>query len=798
MRSWSTALLAVLALTPSSAARLQAEPSALPARVVAVGLPGAGAVAPVGTFHPGGPFHDKPAFAASTQPGRILDPTRVLVASSSNFGAPRVAEDASEGAVLSIDPHGPVLVVPPRFATARDQAGALEGRVQLYTAQSRAFLNSVTSPRAASASYPAVSNPLGISINNAFGRVWFVNAPQGAKGIGLNTIVDPGGTPLADAPSQSAGGVFAGDITNRREQIVPGSLRSPAVANAFLGHSPDGSKRAVFAVLTGEGSLVQVHAELGIDGLAPAGTVAPIPISPPNDAQAHITRTGMIFNWVPDRILYVAEPERNAIMALILRTDDKLFRIGTRRSFMPPELNVPIDLSPATPEVANPGFAGNTTMAGGSDFYVANRGNGTIVRMRQDGTVMAVRRVLLPGGQPLGAGRLNGIAVSPDAQRIWLTINGTLPEFPDSPGALLEVPAFGPGRAAALAPPAIAPMTAGPVDVIGRGKALFTTDFSPEQGLGPLFNKRACVQCHNSPTTGGAGYDGLAVIHRVGRFDGRSFDPLIGLGGPLARFHSVSELGIPCDLAAGPPAGANLISVRNSQPLYGLGLIDAIPDEVIRAGAVARGKIHGRLNIVRDAQGRERVGRYGWKADIASLTQFVGEAFRNELGITTPTAPTDLMQSSQCGRSTPALDDDGTMVTAVAAYIASLPPPPSRLGPQHREGAALFASVGCASCHTPALPANGREVALYSDLLLHDMGPALDDRVMQGHAEGRHWRTSPLWGLAWRGRLLHDGRAISVKDAILAHDGEAADAARAFRLLDWSDQAKLMAFLLAL
>ena len=95
------------------------------------------------------------------------------------------------------------------------------------------------------------------------------------------------------------------------------------------------------------------------------------------------------------------------------------------------------------PEVANPGFSSNTTLAGDSDLYVANRGNGTIMRLRQDGTVVAVRQVNVPGLGPLGADRLNGIAVSPDAARIWVTIRGELPEFPGLEGAVVELPAFG-------------------------------------------------------------------------------------------------------------------------------------------------------------------------------------------------------------------------------------------------------------------------------------------------------------------------------------------------------------------
>src|SRR5262245_41159844 len=362
LRCLSIVLISTFAGGQTSLAQQSREPPALTARVVAVGIAGAGAVAPVGTFHPGGPIRDKPEFFAFTQPGRILDGKRVLVASSSNFGAPRAHQDEAEGSILSIDPDGATIVIPSRFGSAGGQASALDGRVQLFTAQSAPFLNSVTSPNAASASQPSVSNPLGISINNAFGRLWFTSAPKGTQGIGLESIIDPGGMPLAGAPSKLGGGVFAGVITNRPQQIMPGDLHSPAIANAFVGMSPDGSKRAVFIVLTADGALVQAHAEFAVDGLAPPKTIAPIALPTAADAdRAGITRTGMIFNWVPDRVLFITEPERNAIAALTLENDDK-FRLKNKRTFTAPELSTPIDLTPVVPEIANPGFASNTTL----------------------------------------------------------------------------------------------------------------------------------------------------------------------------------------------------------------------------------------------------------------------------------------------------------------------------------------------------------------------------------------------------------------------------------------------------
>ncbi|MBV8714136.1 MAG: hypothetical protein JOZ65_03620 [Chloroflexi bacterium] len=444
MRTWLTVaiVLAAAGCAPALPSQPAATPApqqtlALPARIVAVGIPGAAAVSPVGTFHPGGPIHDTPDFAAYTQPGRILDPERILVTSSSNFGAPKARDDQPEGAVLSIDAHASQpLVIPSSFATAGGQATALDGRVQLFTAQSPAFLNKLTKPAAVTADQPAVANPRGISINNAFGRLWFPNIPTGLQGYGTESIVDPDGRPLANAPDDTAGGVFAAALTNRNDQKVSGALATGAVGNALLGRSPDGSTKAVFAVVTADGALLQAHAAQGIDGLAPAGAVHPIASNGPS-------RAGMLFNWTPDRMLLVAEPSTNSIAVVPLTDDGAVFHSQSVTHLSAPELQTPVDLTPAVPEVANPDFSSNTTLAGGSDLYVANAGNGHIVRMRQDGKVVAVRSIQVPGAGELAADRVQGIAISADATRLWITVSGSLPGYPNADGGLLEVPAFG-------------------------------------------------------------------------------------------------------------------------------------------------------------------------------------------------------------------------------------------------------------------------------------------------------------------------------------------------------------------
>jgi hypothetical protein len=711
----------------------------------------------------------------------VLDPARILTTSSSNFGAPPARGIALEGSVLSIDPNGDTIAVPADFAAADGQASTLHGRVQLFTARSLHFNSAHSLPR--------VGRPLGISINNAFGLLSFANAPFSSAVQGLVSVAGPEGKHLSHK-------VLAGPI-----------------ANVMLGPTPDDPKQAVFAVLTADGAIMQVREGQEAEELAPAGTICGIgfaeiavrlhdrtPSLPYADPKCPV-RIGIIFRWFPDRTLFAADPVRNAVIALPLTTSGEGFRAATNRIYKLPEFDTPIDLAPADPEAASPAYASNTTLARGSDMYVANRGNGTIVRMREDGAVLAVRRVTLPGGQSLGPGRLNGIAVSPEATRIWLTAGGTLPGYPDAPGAILEIPAFGPAQANEQR--SDAPASGGnsrASRMAARGARLFNMSFTPRQGLGPLYNAQSCSGCHQSPRSGGMGPGGFAAVQRIGRRDGSSFDPLIGHGGPIARKHAVAKLGSQCSLAAGAPALANVISTRNSPPLFGLGLIEAIPDETIRAGAVRHGPGAGRPNIVRDPEGRGRPGRFGWKADTASLEQFVAEAFRNELGMTNPLAPADLVPpQADCGNAaSAAIKIDRAAVHAVVAFITSLPPPLPAAEKQDPIGRILFSAAGCTACHTPALIGPAGKASLYSDLLLHDMGPALDDGIVQGEARGQDWRTTPLWGLGKRRRFLHDGRARNVEDAIMTHDGEGRQAAAAFSQLTRWEQDALLTFLLGL
>ena len=423
-------------------------------RLVVTGIPGASAVAPIGSFLPGGPIHDKPELAAFTQPGRVLDPNRFLVASQSNFGAAKANLDQAAGSLLSIDPRGAqVLHVPASFASSGDQASALGGAVQMYSAQSVNWRNGIYNPTAVTAKQTGVSNPIGLSINNAFGRLWPANAPYGLSGPGTSTIDDPDGRPLKGAPNSRTGGVYFDDQTGRQPaQIIPGALRHAAVGTAFLGASPDGSKRAVFSVIAADGSIVQEHTGKALDGLAPAGTVAPLlgkswdEDEESAEGQGSLTpRLGAIVNYTPSRILYVSQPFDDSILAITLGvggpTGNEVFVPTGTRVIRATQLRQPVDLAPVNIETENTNWSSNTTMEEGSDFYVCNRGNGTIVRMRQDGSVVAVRRVRVKG-RHLGSARLNGIATSSDHSRIWVTYVGEVGESDQSDGGAIELAAF--------------------------------------------------------------------------------------------------------------------------------------------------------------------------------------------------------------------------------------------------------------------------------------------------------------------------------------------------------------------
>jgi hypothetical protein len=456
----------------------------LSARVVAKNIPGASAIAQVGPFVTGGtltpgdpsicanPSPIPSKFPTYIQPGAVLDPTRLLVGSVSNFGAPLPASGGLQGSLLSIDPSGSAtLVVPANFDSSGDQESTLGGSVQMFSANSPHWLNSVNNPNAATAQYAGVGNPLGLSNNNGFGRIWPANSPFSLHGIGSSSILDPTGLPLKGAPNALIGGVYVGDLTDRnivtnppQPQVISGALKTGGVGTALLGPSPDGTCKAVFVVVTADGAIVQEHTLKGLDGVAPRGTVRPIlrddrdtarPIlvSDENTHQDAIEpRFGVVMNPYTNsstvvRQLFVSEPSYNTIAVLDLvvvgTAPNQVFGLGSVRRIGSWALRLPVDLAPVKRDMDTANWASNTTLDEGSDFYVANAGDNTIVRMRQDGTVVAIRRVVVKGRR-LDDLRLNGIAASTDATDTTppTTIFATFVGPRSGDGGVLAMPAF--------------------------------------------------------------------------------------------------------------------------------------------------------------------------------------------------------------------------------------------------------------------------------------------------------------------------------------------------------------------
>jgi CxxC motif-containing protein (DUF1111 family) len=384
-------------------------------------------------------------------------------------------------------------------------------------------------------------------------------------------------------------------------------------------------------------------------------------------------------------------------------------------------------------------------------------------------------------------------------------------------------------------------------DALVKGADLFTREWFPNDrkapggdGLGPYYNETSCVACHYQGGPGGAGptstnveilipgrrsgaadHSGLAdrtsrsmVLHRFG------VDPmyrawrlrLLGLEqladmpeSPETEMEQVRRLAD----SRSTVTTARLVQ-RNPPALFGAGLIDSLGEDVLLAAEKQKfpqfPEIGGRAHRLRDG----RVGRFGWKAEVPDLREFVLSACANELGLEAPghhqaTSPMDREPRAK------GLDLTQDECDALVAYVRHLPAPIPRrpAGLQESkavaEGRSLFEVAGCATCHRPQL---GNIDGIYSDLLLHDMGDALSDSG-RSYGDGspgsspstvtsREWRTPPLWGFRDSAPYLHDGRAASLEQAVAFHGGQAQSSAKRFFKLSTEEQLRVQAFLRSL
>jgi CxxC motif-containing protein (DUF1111 family) len=365
-------------------------------------------------------------------------------------------------------------------------------------------------------------------------------------------------------------------------------------------------------------------------------------------------------------------------------------------------------------------------------------------------------------------------------------------------------------------------------------KANFAASEGLGDGLGPIFNERGCANCHGVGAIGGAGEN---IEARYGTLTNGVFDPLASTGGSLRQLFGLGGFtvnGINCQSGtdANPAPGATIFAGRVTTPLFGLGLVDSLPDSAFdtlagRESSAIRGIVN-RVSIVlpntadsSQAIGGTRVGRFGWKAGVPDLAQFAADAYLNEMGITTnhcirgtavtafatenranrsPTnavingCPDDgvpgtddnfVAENNNCSGGLNQLQDDVQNFTFFMAHLAPPSPVAIQAGTSQDRGRTLFnsAALQCAQCHRTdsdvfrstsagGVP-SGITFAPYSDFLVHDMGTAGDFIGNAGDsvAVTRRIRTAPLWGLRFRNKLMHDGRTTDRMAAISGHAG---------------------------
>lgn len=370
-------------------------------------------------------------------------------------------------------------------------------------------------------------------------------------------------------------------------------------------------------------------------------------------------------------------------------------------------------------------------------------------------------------------------------------------------------------------------------------------------GLGPIFNNSSCIACH--PRDGRSAFP-VMINNRSGLLVRASIPGMDSHGGPLSApgfglqiqnqalfgytpeaayqvvFTEKTEtladgtviaLRKPTITLVNPyiPLPANMmLSPRIGTPVFGLGLLEAIPEANILAlqdvnDADGDG-ISGKANFVWDPKLQQTVlGRFGWKANTGTILVQCAAAYVEDMGITNPVFPNETGYNQSNGQD--GLNDDpeinNDVLNQVALYCRTLavPAPRNINNRPVREGAKIFDRIGCAKCHTPKQVTGYHAIAAlsnqtifpYSDLLLHDMGDDLADNRPDFLANGKEWKTRPLWGIGLtelvngHTNFLHDGRARNITEAILWHGGEAQQPKERFKQLTTSERASLLAFL---
>lgn len=351
--------------------------------------------------------------------------------------------------------------------------------------------------------------------------------------------------------------------------------------------------------------------------------------------------------------------------------------------------------------------------------------------------------------------------------------------------------------------------------VFVQGDENFAKVFTVAEGLGPIFNNLSCEGCHPG--------DGRGTPQESFFRFSRGGDLLAGEGGPQHQDKSIP--GVPLEEV---PAGVEK-SFRLPPAVFGMGLIEAIPVETILANEDPDDRdgdgISGRANwvLAPDFVPQTHVGggpglqlgRFSRKAQVSSLVQQVSAAYQQDIGITSDFLPEENPHpqagSVALGDQVPDPEIPAATVLQTVMYVRLLSPSDQgERTAQVAQGEIVFVQLRCGSCHFPSMKTgphwipqlSEQEAHLYSDLLIHDMGPELADGRPDGDATGSEWRTAPLWGtrlveefLGGTPFFLHDGRATTLDQAIRLHGGEAQASRDAYAGLGGTEQQALLAFL---
>lgn len=372
-------------------------------------------------------------------------------------------------------------------------------------------------------------------------------------------------------------------------------------------------------------------------------------------------------------------------------------------------------------------------------------------------------------------------------------------------------------------------------------------------GLGPVFNNVSCISCHHNdgkgtPTAGQSTSSLLLRISLPGQDRFRAPLPVPGYGLQLqdqALFGATPEVNIDVEYksvevlypdgtvvnlrdpvyalrnAYFPLPAAYDLSARMAPPVFGVGLLEAIPERTILSFEDAEDSngdgITGKANFIFDSTTNKHIlGRFGFKANASTVLFQVATAYQQDMGVTSYVQPHEASKGQL--QDDKRLDDPelpDSIVDAVVYYVRSLAVPARRnvTDPSVKSGEKLFATLNCTGCHRPVLTTgvdvtfpqlSNQRIQPFTDMLVHDMGPGLADNRADYLASGSEWRTTPLWGIGLFEKTngipfyLHDGRARTLEEAILWHDGEARRSREMFMQLSKTEREKVILFLRSL